>query len=112
MLPALKKEAKARQQLSHGRGKKGAGVLPDLKGEAVEHAGKVVGVIGPKSNIQPHACLIISEESAIDSIQIGAGGCRCANRHALSLDGRTLYPSYKEPVRSNLSHSARQGRPY
>jgi len=40
------KQAKERQKLSEGRGKKGPVKLPDLKGDARDAAGKAVGVSG------------------------------------------------------------------
>lgn len=39
-------QAKTRQKLSHGRGVKGPVMLPDLKGDARDLAGKAVGVSG------------------------------------------------------------------
>ncbi|MHC4324090.1 MAG: ParB/RepB/Spo0J family partition protein [Planctomycetota bacterium] len=44
--PIFTAEAKKRQQLSQGRGKKGREILPHLKGKATEQAGKALGVSG------------------------------------------------------------------
>jgi hypothetical protein len=44
ILPRLEKEAKERQRLSRGRGKKGTAKLQHLFGESSEHAAKLVNV--------------------------------------------------------------------
>ena len=104
MLPALKEEAKKRQQLSQGRGKKGTGVLPELKGEAVEHAGKVVGVSG--SSVQ-HAKFVAENDPEL-SKKIDAGEITL-NAAYKKLKEKQKQPATKEARITAIRKMAKEG---
>lgn len=73
-------EAKERQRLSEGRGRKGPANLPDLKGDARDRAGEVVGVSGKTVD---HAAKVI--ERAVPEVVAAVDEGRMAVSAAAAL---------------------------